>query len=113
MKSKTMIWILILVVVAAAVAAALLWRRGRKVKLADQYRSSRNQLVWLHDADLMPAEYYDGTLDSVWVPYRATTIPKGNTEFVPVVAVGVSDGSGRVDRRKVDNKYIEKTYLSL
>ena len=113
MKSKAMWIILTLVVAAIAAAAFILWRRGRKVRIAEPYRLNRSQLIWLQDADLMPYEYYDGTLDSVWVPYRATTIPKGNTEFVPVVAVGVQNASGRIERKKVDNKYIEKTYLSL
>lgn len=107
-------WIVLKLVVAAIAAVAfIIWSRGRKVRIAEPYRLNRSQLIWLHDPDLIPAEYYDGTLDSVWVPWKYTSIPKGNTEFVPVVAVGVQNASGRIERKKVDNKYIESIYLGL
>ncbi len=107
-------WIIALVVVSAVVVAAFLFRRGRKVRIVETYRNNRNHLIWLHDTDLMPDHYYDGTLDSVWVPYKYTSITKGDSEFIPVVAVGIQDDRGRVSRKKISGKkYIQSIYIGL
>lgn len=110
MKSKYL-WIVLVVVAALSATAAVLWHRGRRIRIAARYRLNRNQLVYIHDENLMPDQYFDGTLDSVWVPYFYTTVPKGNTEFVPIKAVGVQDESGKVKRVKLEGKKYIESYL--